>query len=160
MDNRRKEIHGPPSPTRAGSAEDDYFADSGGQSQGLHVQGQEGQPTTMSCIPGERVTTRTGVEYTINREHPLIKAVEAITDDQYQQLLQRLLRTIETTFPFDAAYADMASERRPALETATGKYEELFSLVSTMLDALGRDSEYARQLVKSLCSIEPFQFLS
>lgn len=106
----------------------------------------------------ERVTTRTGVEYTVNREHPLIKAVEAITDDQYQQLLQRLLRTIETTFPFDAAYADMASERRPALETATGKYEELFSLVSTMLDALGRESEYARQLVKSLCSIEPFSF--
>jgi hypothetical protein len=106
----------------------------------------------------ERLTTRTGVEYTINREHPLIKAVEAITDDHYQQLIQRLLRTIETTFPFDAAYADMASERRPSVEDPAGKYEELFSLISTMLDALGRDSEYAKQLIKSLCSIEPFSF--
>jgi hypothetical protein len=104
----------------------------------------------------ERLTTRAGVEYAINREHPLIKAVEAITDDHYQQLIQRLLRTIETTFPFDAAYADMASERRPSVANHGSKYEELFSLASTMLDALGRETDYGKQLVRSLASIEPF----
>jgi hypothetical protein len=106
----------------------------------------------------ERLVTRGGVEYVINREHPLIKAVEAITDDHFQQLIQRLLRTIETTFPLDAAYADMASERRPAPDRQGNKYEELFSLASTMLDALGRDSEYAKQLINSLSSVEPFSF--
>lgn len=107
----------------------------------------------------ERVSARNGVQYIINREHPLIKAVEAVTDDHFQQLIQRLLRTLETTFPFDAAYADMASERRPspANEHAT-KYEELFTLASTMLDALGRETEYAKQLIASLPSIEPFCF--
>lgn len=106
----------------------------------------------------DRLTTRTGVEYKINREHPLIKAIEAITDDHYQQLVQRLLRTIETTVPFDAVYADMASERRPTVENRTNKYEELFSLASTMLDALGRSSDYGKHLIEALASIEPFSF--
>ncbi len=99
------------------------------------------------------------MQYIINREHPLIKAVEAVTDDNFQQLIQRLLRTLETTFPFDAAYADMASERRPSAANEHGsKYEELYTLASTMLDALGRETEYARQLIASLPSIEPFCF--
>lgn len=106
----------------------------------------------------ERLVTRTGVDYVINREHPLMKALEAITDDHYQQLVQRLLKTIETTFPFDAAYADMASERRPSAGTHGSKYEELYTLAATMLDALGRDTDYARKLVVSLSSIEPFSF--
>ena len=106
----------------------------------------------------DRLTTRTGVEYKINREHPLIKALEAITDDHYQQLVQRLLRTIETTVPFDALYADMASERRPTVENRANKYEELFSLASTMLDALGRSSDYGKHLIEALASIEPFSF--
>jgi hypothetical protein len=106
----------------------------------------------------ERLVTRGGVEYAINREHPLIKAVEAVTDDHFQQLIQRLFRTIETTLPLDAVYADMASERRPSPDPQGNKYEELFSLVSTMLDALGRDTEYAKQLISSLNSVEPFSF--
>lgn len=106
----------------------------------------------------ERNLTRMGVEYLVNREHPLIKAVEAITDDHYQQLVQRLLRTLETTFPFDAVYADMASERRPSSNNQGSKYEELFTLASTILDALGRDSDYAKQMINSLGSIEPFSF--
>jgi len=52
----------------------------------------------------------------------------------------------------------MASERRPAPDRQGNKYEELFSLASTMLDALGRDSEYAKQLINSLSSVEPFSF--
>jgi hypothetical protein len=119
-----------------------------------------GRKTTNDSVlhSWERRITRGGVEYVINREHPLIKAVETITDDHYQQLIQRLLRTIETTFPFDAAYADMASERRTTSDRHSGKYEELFSLATAMLDALGRDTEYAKQLIASLSSIEPFCF--
>jgi len=120
-----------------------------------------GRRTTNDSVvhAWERFTIRGGVEYGINRDHPLIKAVEAVTDDEFQQLIQRLLRTLETTFPFDAAYADMASERRlGAIAQHGGKYEELFALASTMLDALGRESEYAKQMVTSLSSIEPFCF--
>lgn len=107
----------------------------------------------------ERIATRKGVEYRVNREHPLIKAVESITDDHFQQLIQRLLRILETTFPFDAAYADMASERRPSANSQHGsRYEELFTLATTMLDALGRESENAKQLINSLPMIEPFCF--
>lgn len=107
----------------------------------------------------ERLTTRSGVEYVINRDHPLVRAVEAITDESFQRLIQRLLRTLETTFPFEAAYADMASERRLGTNGQHGgKHEELFALASTMLNALGRDSDYAKQMITSLPSIEPFCF--
>lgn len=106
----------------------------------------------------ERLVTREGVEYVINREHPLVRALEAITDENYQPLVQRLLGTVETTFPFDAAYADMASERRPSVKIQTDKYEELFALATSILDALGRNSEYAKQFVLSLSAVEPFSF--
>lgn len=105
----------------------------------------------------ERIESRSGVEYRVNRDHPMIKAVETATDDGAQLLIQRLLQTIETTFPFDAAYADMASDRRP---TGGGrgdeKFDELFALADSILDALGRGSPGARQLIDSLALIEPF----
>jgi histidine kinase/DNA gyrase B/HSP90-like ATPase len=104
----------------------------------------------------QRSVTRTGIEYLINRDHPLVKALEAVTDENAWGLVHRLLRTLETTFPLDSLYADMASERRPAMSNSMSKYDELLSLASTMLDALGPSSEYAKKLIESLPSIEPF----
>jgi Histidine kinase-, DNA gyrase B-, and HSP90-like ATPase len=104
----------------------------------------------------DRRMTRTGVSYLINRDHPLVKAVETVVPEEHLGLLHKLMRTIETTLPYDSVYADMASERRPDFGDSSDKYEELYDLASSMLDAIGRGSELARRLLDNLWSIEPF----
>jgi hypothetical protein len=105
----------------------------------------------------DRKTVRGGVAYVINREHPLVSAVECAIPEEHAALFQKFLQTLELNFPFDALYADMASERRP--ESAEGnqcKDEELYELAARILDAVGKDSESAFRLLQNLGSIEPF----
>jgi hypothetical protein len=79
-----------------------------------------------------------------------------VVPEEHLGLLHKLMRTIETTLPYDSVYADMASERRPDFGDSSDKYEELYDLASSMLDAIGRGSELARRLLDNLWSIEPF----
>jgi len=105
----------------------------------------------------DRSVVRGGVVYAINREHPLITALESLMSDSGLSLFQKFLQSTERTFPFDALYADMASERRPHLnETDQGAREELYDLAVRLLDVIGRESEAAARFVRGIGSIEPF----
>jgi hypothetical protein len=61
----------------------------------------------------DRQLVRGGVSYFLNRDHPVVAALESVISDEHVPLFEKLLETIESTFPFDSLYADMASERRP-----------------------------------------------
>jgi hypothetical protein len=105
----------------------------------------------------DRKTVRGGVAYVINREHPLASAVECAIPEDHVALFQKFLQTLELNFPFDALYADMASERRPeSTESTQCNDEELYDLAGRILDAVGKDSESAARLLQNLGSIEPF----
>lgn len=105
----------------------------------------------------DRSAVRGGVVYAINREHPLITALESVMPDGSLPLFQKFLQSAERTFPFDALYADMASERRPnANKTDQNTREEMYDLALRMLDVIGRESESAARFVRGIASIEPF----
>lgn len=105
----------------------------------------------------DRLAVRGGIRYAINREHPFIKAISDAIDDRERALLERLLQTLEVSFPADALYADMASERRVETKTEGQDTEEfLRDLAHRMLDAIGRGSPAAEQFLRSLPHIEPF----
>ncbi len=105
----------------------------------------------------DRKAVRGGVTYKINRDHPLILALESVIAEEQHALFQRMLQTLERTFPFDALYADMASERRPDTPEATETIEEdLYDLALRILDAIGNSAEGASQFLRSLSIIEPF----
>lgn len=105
----------------------------------------------------DRNVVRGGVAYGINREHPIVAALESVMPDNSLPLLQKFMQTVEKTFPFDALYADMASERRPdAGESSTKTSEELYDLAVRLLDVIGTNAETAARFLKSLASIEPF----
>lgn len=58
-----------------------------------------------------RVKGRGGIRYDINREHPLIVALKERLDDDSEGLSDLVLETLESTFPADSLYADMADEK-------------------------------------------------
>jgi hypothetical protein len=105
----------------------------------------------------DRTLVRGGVTYAINREHPFVAALESVVPESSLSLFQKFLQTLERTFPFDALYADMASERRPdAAESTSKTSEELYDLATRLLDVIGCDSEAASRFLENLTSIEPF----
>jgi hypothetical protein len=105
----------------------------------------------------DRKIVRGGVSYTVNREHPLVLALEAVIAEQQLPLFQKLLQTLELNFPFDAVYADMASERRPdTTEIPDKRDEDLYDIALRILDAIGKNTEGAHQFLRNLSIIEPF----
>ena len=101
-----------------------------------------------------RVQGREGISYCVNREHPLLLALMSIMDDDQRHLLQGLLDTLQNTFPADALYADMASDRPRSIETAGDDYLEQLAL--QMLDAANGLPGGRSALLENLHLIEPF----
>jgi hypothetical protein len=106
----------------------------------------------------DRIEHRGGtVSYQINREHDLFNSLRSTLDDDQARSLEFFLRTIESAFPVDALYADMASERKMGEENKNGDEEEfLFELASIMLNAAGRGTPEAAALKDRLHLLEPF----
>jgi hypothetical protein len=106
----------------------------------------------------DRTVEREGVAYRINRDHPLILALQSALSPERAPLLTGLLRLLEDTLPFDALYADMASELRPStLDVVDNENEHvLLSLASNILRCLGRDTPEGQRFLAALPTTEPF----
>jgi hypothetical protein len=105
----------------------------------------------------DRTVDRDGVSYRINHDHPLIAALEKTTSSDQSLLFGQLVRTLEESIPFDAIYADMASELRPmANQNADGAYDRLLALAESILSSLGRETVEGQRFLTALPAIEPF----
>jgi hypothetical protein len=105
----------------------------------------------------DRMIVRDGVAYKINREHPLVSALEKSVEHDQLGLFDELLRVLESSLPFDALYADMASEIRPATEEPEDDGDHsLLALAEQILTAIGRETEAGRRFLATLHTIEPF----
>ena len=72
-------------------------------------------------------------------------------------LLEELLRVLEETLPFDAVYADMASERRPQIDVSDGDRDDaLLALAENILASLGPDTAEGQRFLAALSKTEPF----
>lgn len=105
----------------------------------------------------DRTAVRGGVTYAINRDHPMIVAIEKVLPDSELTLFHTLIQVLETTFPFDALYVDMASERRPEVADAVKKEgDRLMELAERIVSALGSGTPEAARFLEGLLSVEPF----
>ena len=105
----------------------------------------------------DRTMERDGISYKINRRHPLVTALEGKISDDDLPLFTAFLRTLEQTLPFDALYADLASELRPAIEPAQNPQQALLTLAQQLLAVLGgAKTEEGQRFLAALPSIEPF----
>ncbi len=99
-----------------------------------------------------RIEERQGISYCINRKHPAVIALAESMDDDQRKLFTSVLETIETTFPADALYADIASDRARVVEEPDK--EALKELAYQILDAVRPDDRSS--ILNSLNLIEPF----
>lgn len=101
-----------------------------------------------------RIQERGGISYTINRQHPILSALSGTMDDDQRRLLQGVLETLESTYPADALYADMASDRPRTSEPLDGN--SLLELALQMMDSASTIDGGREALMKNLHLIEPF----
>jgi hypothetical protein len=101
-----------------------------------------------------RIQGRNGISYNINREHPMVKALVESFDDEQCRLFRGILDTLELTYPADALYADMASDRPRVVEERD--LDSLQELAFQILDAAGGLPGGRNSLLKILHTIEPF----
>ncbi len=107
----------------------------------------------------DRIKARDGIQYHINRDHPLVQTTKALLQGEQLPVLEALLQMLEMAFPFDAAYADMAAERRIERKDEEATEEEsLYEIAFRMFDAIRDQSEAAERLLTGLSLIEPFAF--
>ncbi|MGB6008814.1 ATP-binding protein [Castellaniella sp.] len=98
------------------------------------------------------------VRYQINREHDLFTALTKELPEHTTPLLEQLIRLLEDSFPFDAVYADMASDRRTA-NNNIGVLEiedKLTELAIQILAAIGKNQEDRTSLLDRIHLLEPF----
>ncbi len=104
----------------------------------------------------DRNEVRGGFTYRINRAHPLVAAVERVIPDLDLPLFQQLLQILENAFPFDAVYADMASEQRPAIDEDQEDEQHLFDVAQRIVEAIGDDKDAVARFLTALPSTEPY----
>lgn len=117
-----------------------------------HTYRSRGRPVNPDSFvhAWNRHEARGGIRYDINREHPLVEALSAeFVDSRGAQLFRLLLETLETTFPADSLYADLAGEARWVV--ADNSEEARLRLLAKQL-ALATGGA----ILKRLHSIEPF----
>ncbi len=124
-----------------------------------HVYRFRGRRTAGEVVHlWERVVVRGGIDYVVNRAHPLVHGLaEALGRQGHAVDLERMLRALELSLPTDALYADLASERRVQTPLGAGESETfLRDLAGRMLEAVAGDAAMAAGVIAALPMLEPF----
>jgi hypothetical protein len=110
---------------------------------------------------GDRITRvwtiiedRDGFRYSINRDHPLIKAIGAEVDGTVADDIGRALQLIEETFPIYDAYNRIGRDKTPSTEKLD--QSELLPLAQRLWDVKRADGTSVDEFVSLLQYVEPF----
>jgi hypothetical protein len=101
-----------------------------------------------------RVQGRDGLCYQINMNHEALGSLLNSLEKQKRGLLESILKALESTFPADALYADMASDRPQHYDDPSA--ETLRELAIRMVEAIQSAKGNASDLLQNLHTIEPF----
>ena len=106
----------------------------------------------------DRSIVRDGVSYRINREHPLLSALNEEVPLHTRNLLHDTFDLLEQMIPLDAIYLDLASHIRPTFTTDEGdaSIATLEVLATQILASIGKDTDAGQRLLDMLATIEPF----
>ena len=150
----KKSTAQPPQQVRAGLMQ--VIAQIGGSSKRVitHRGWKEMGPITRLW---NRLEMPTGVNYRINRDHPAVAAVLSSVSLSGATELHRLIEVMEMTIPFDAIYADMASEREVEPDFPDDEVEEnLHAMLDAITNALAGQPEVLAQALMQVPTMEPF----
>lgn len=101
-----------------------------------------------------RIEGRSGISYCINRDHPAVGALAGTMDDDQRRLFRHVLDAIESSYPADALYADIAADKPRATDAPSR--DALKELAFQILDAATHLPGGRSTLLNNLHLIEPF----
>ena len=105
----------------------------------------------------ERFKGREGIWYQINRRHPLVLSLLDRMGTHERDVLELLLKSIEEFYPFDALYADMASDETIKVDQEDdGTYDNLKSLANHLIKSLASVEGGVERIINQLIILEPF----
>lgn len=105
----------------------------------------------------DRLELPAGVNYAINRDHPAVAAIAAGMGPESFREFDRLLDALELTMPFDAIYADLASERDLKPEVPPDELEDgLRTMLNALVTALATDPTALEKALGQVPVMEPF----
>lgn len=105
----------------------------------------------------DKIKVRDGYKYQINRKLPQLSLLESKMDHEELKLLDALLDAIESAFPSQALYADMAKGR---IKEDVSKEDEatakILTDLQTQIDYVTREGLPVRQFYKLFLKSEPY----
>lgn len=105
----------------------------------------------------ERFKGREGIWYQINREHPLVISLLDKIGPNGKTSLELLLKSIEDFYPFDALYADMASDETIKVDHEDEEtYDNLKALANILIQSLDSVEGGVERVINQLIILEPF----
>ncbi|MCX5118565.1 ATP-binding protein [Micromonospora sp. NBC_00362] len=100
------------------------------------------------------IDERGSFRYELNREHPLLAALDEQLDNGARRLLSELLRNIESSFPVEDAYNRLGGDNVHAPQHSDEG--ELLDYAATLWSVFSQTGESADDFVARLRYVEPF----
>lgn len=104
----------------------------------------------------EKVKVREGYEYQINRKIPQIELLESTLDESEKKLLDSLLKTIESAFPVQALYVDVAKGKIEEKQEDEELLEQLWSDLQAQIEYIKKCNLQVIDYYQMFMKVEPF----
>lgn len=80
-----------------------------------------------------RFRSRDGIVYNLNRDHPIVEAVNSRLDQEGKRYLEQLLQNIEFNLPLNALYVDLANDELFAVDEAKEMEKRVREMATALL---------------------------
>lgn len=117
-------------------------------------RGRKANQTSYEHI-WNRISNRDNIQYVINRDIPMFKALENSLNDEQSRLFESFINSVEDGFPYTGVYYDLAKDRN--IEENTLSLEEAYDMAKNVIDSFGDNVEAKRQQLEVFQKIDIFQ---
>ncbi len=104
----------------------------------------------------EKIKVREGYEYQINRKIPQLELLEATLNESELKLLNSLLNTIESAFPVQALYVDVAKGKIEEKKEDEEVLEKIWSDLQTQIEYVRNNNLPIKEYYTMFMKVEPY----
>ena len=104
----------------------------------------------------EKIKVREGYEYQINRKIPQLELLEATLDESEIKLLNSLLNTIESAFPVQALYVDMAKGKIEDKKEDEKILEKIWNDLQIQIEYVKKNDLPIKDYYMMFMKVEPY----
>lgn len=101
------------------------------------------------------ISDRSGVRFDINREHPIISSFSQGLSVDQRSMFESTLRVLESSYPAESLYAQMAADNKPA-KSNVGTEHEYRTIICSIVKNWRVDDPVRATFLKGVHLIEPF----